>query len=126
MVYVSVVNAPITYTGPEQFSSGARARLGSVNSHFVAIDAATGRILWDVELPGDSFGGATVVNDLVFTSGLSGLILALHLERGETVWASQAPGGINGWPVFAGDMLIIPVGFGNPPVLLALGLPGDR
>ena len=83
VVYVSVVNAAI-YASPEQSSEGG-ARLGSFNSQLVAIDAATGNILWDVELPGDSFGGATVVNDLVFTSVFSGLILALDRETGETV-----------------------------------------
>ena len=125
VVYMPVVNAPITYPGPEQSNFGPGARLGSFNSQFVAIDATTGKILWDVELPGDSFGGASVVNDLVFTSVLSGLVLALDRETGETVWTYQAPGGINGWPAFTTDMLIIPIGFGDPPVLLALQLPGD-
>jgi outer membrane protein assembly factor BamB len=126
VVYVPVVNAPITYSGPEESSSGFGTRYDSFNSQLVAIDAATGDIVWDVELPGDSFGGATVVNDLVFTSVLSGLILALDRETGETVWTYQAPGGINGWPAFVEGMLIIPVGFGDPPVLLALALPGER
>ena len=125
VVYVSAVNAPITYAGPEESSSGAGARLGTFKSQFVAIDAATGDILWDVQLAGDSFGGATVVNDLVFTSILSGLILALDRETGETVWTYQAPGGINGWPAVVENMLIIPIGFGDPPVLLALALPRD-
>ena len=124
-VYVPVVNAPTTYAGPEESSSGFSTRYDSFNSRLVAIDAATGRILWDVELPGDSFGGATVVNDLVFTSVLSGLILALDREKGETVWTYQASGFINGWPAFVEDRLVIPVGFGDPPVLLALALPSD-
>ena len=66
-----------------------------------------------------------MVNDLVFTSVLSGLILALDRETGETVWTYQVPGGLNGWPAFVEDRLIIPVGFGDPPVLLALALPTD-
>ena len=119
VVYVSVVNTPSTYAGPEQ-SSDAGPPLGSFNSQFVAIDSATGNILWDVDLPGDSFGGATVVNDLVFTTMLSGLIIALDRETGQTAWTYQAPGGINGWPAFVEDMLIIPIGFGDPPTLLAL------
>ena len=123
MVYASVVNAPITYESPEESSTGAGARLGSFNSQFVAIDARTGDVRWDIELPGDSFGGATVVNDLVFTSLLSGLILAMDREKGSEVWRYQAPGGINGWPAFADDMLVIPVGFGSPAVILALTLP---
>ncbi|MCY4088334.1 MAG: PQQ-binding-like beta-propeller repeat protein [Actinomycetia bacterium] len=124
VVYVPVVNAPTTYASPEESSSGFGTRLGSFKSQLVAIDAATGEIFWDVELPGDAFGAATVVNDLVFTSVLSGLILALNRETGETVWKYQAPGGINGWPAFAEDRLIVPVGFGEPPVLLALELLG--
>ena len=84
-------------------------RLGSFNSQLVAIDAV---------------GGATVVNDLVFTSVLSGLILAFDRKAGEKVWSYQAPGGINDWPAFVEDMLIIPVGFGDPHVLLTLKLAG--
>ncbi len=124
-VYVSVVNAPITYSSPEESSPGAAARLGSFNSQLVAIDAATGEIIWDVQLPGDSFGGATVVNDLVFTSVLSGRILVYKRETGELVWSHQAPGGINAWPAIVGPMLLMPIGFGNPPMLLALELPVD-
>jgi hypothetical protein len=52
------------------------------------------------------------------------MILAFDRETGEAVWTYQAPGGINGWPAFVEDMLIIPVGFGDPPVLLTLELPG--
>ena len=124
-VYLSVVNAPITYSSPEESSPGAGARLGSFNSQLVAIDAATGEIIWDVQLPGDSFGGATVVNDLVFTSVLSGQILAYKRETGDLVWSHQAPGGINAWPAIVGPMLLMPIGFGNPPMLLALELPVD-
>jgi hypothetical protein len=67
--------------------------------------------------------GATVANDLVLTSVLSGLILAYDRTTGEEVWRYQAPGSINGWPAVTSDSLIIPVSFGEPPVLLALSLP---
>ena len=122
VVYVSVVNAPITYRGPEETSSGFPVGLGSFDSQLVAIDAASGEILWDVPLPGDCFGGATVVNDLVFTSVFTGEILAFDRATGAKVWSYQAPGGINGWPAFVDDRLVIPVGFGKPPVLLTLML----
>ncbi len=121
VVFVSVVNAPVTYAGPED-SSGGAVRLGTFPSQLVAIDAASGRIVWDVELPGDGFGGATVVNDLVFTSVITGQVLAFDRATGAQVWSYRAPGGINGSPAFVDDMLVIPVGFGDPPVLLALQL----
>ena len=121
VVYVSVVNAPTVYA-PDK-PEGVRTSLGTYRSQLVAIDAATGAILWDVPLPGDGFGGATVVNDLVFTSVISGTILALDRATGETVWRYRAEGGINGWPAVAGDTLLVPVGFGDPGFLLALRLP---
>ncbi len=124
VVFVSVVNAPIMYAGPEESSTGNAVRLGSFDSQLVAIDAASGEILWDVSLPGDSFGGATIVNDLVFTSMLSGVILAFDRATGMEVWSYEAPGGINGWLAIVDDRMVIPVGFANPPVLLSLAL-GD-
>ena len=69
-VYVSVVNAPTTYK--PDVPEGTGTSLGVHPSQLVAIDAATGDIVWDTDLPGDSFGGATVVNDLVFTSVITG------------------------------------------------------
>jgi outer membrane protein assembly factor BamB len=125
VVYVTVVNAATTYSGPQQNSTGFGAALGSNDSQLVAIDATTGAILWDVAIPGDCFGAATVVNDLVFTSVLTGTIFAFNRITGEQVWSYQAPGGINGWPAFVDDRLVIPVGFGSPPVLLALALDSE-
>ena len=120
IVYVSVVNAPTTYK--PDVPEGTGTSLGVHPSQLVAIAAATGDIVWDTDLPGDSFGGATVVNDLVFTSVITGVILALDRETGEIVWGHQAAGGINGWPAVAGDTILIPVGFGDPGFLLALRL----
>ena len=120
-VYVSVVNAPTVYESPEH--PEGNLSLGVHPSQLIAIDAATGDVIWDVELPGDGFGGATVVNDLVFTSVITGLILAHDRATGEIVWRHQAPGGINGWPAVAGATLVVPVGYGQPGVLYALRLP---
>ena len=92
-------------------------------SNVVAIDVADGSILWDVEVEDDAPGSMTVVNDLVFTSTLSGQILALDRATGNVVWRYQAEGGINGWPAVAGELIIFPVGFSKPPHLLALRLP---
>ena len=91
MVYVSVVNVPTTYK--PDVPEGTGTSLGVHPSQLVAIDASNGEIIWDTELPGDSFGGATVVNDLVFTSVITGVILALDRETGEIVWGHQASRG---------------------------------
>ena len=120
VVYVAVVNAPATYDSPED--SEGNTALRKFPSQVVAIDVADGRILWDVELPGDSFGGVTVVNDLVFVSLIDGRLFALHRASGDRVWSMQLPAGINAWPAVAGDMIVLPAGLGETPTLVALRL----
>ncbi|WCO68947.1 PQQ-binding-like beta-propeller repeat protein [Iamia majanohamensis] len=122
-IYACVMNAPTQYAGPDETSFGFTVQLGTEDSQMVAIDAATGEVEWDVDLPGDALGGATVAGDLLFTSTFAGEVLALDRATGETVWTYQAPGGINGWPAVAGDQLFVPVGMGETPQLLAFGLP---
>jgi hypothetical protein len=68
-------------------------------------------------------GGATVVNDLVFTATIDGRIVALDRTSGEERWSYQAPGGINAWPAVAGDTIIIPVGLTSQPRLIAFRIP---
>jgi alcohol dehydrogenase (cytochrome c) len=124
-IFTCVMNAPTTYAGPEETSLGFGVELGSNDAELVAIDAATGEIDWTATLPGDSFGGATVSGDLVFTSSFGGEVLAFDRESGEQVWSWKGPGGINGWPALADDQLIVPFGTADPPQLVALGLPED-
>lgn len=123
-IYACVMNAPTQYAGPEETSYGFTVQLGKADSQLVAIDAATGGIDWEVDLPGDSFGGATVSGDLIFTSSFAGKVLALDRADGATVWSYDAPGGINGWPALAGDELYVPVGMADPPQLLKFSLHG--
>ena len=122
VVYVAVVNAATYYSSPEESSAGFTTALGELPSQVVALDAASGAVLWDVELRGDSFGGATVVNDLVFVSLLHGRVIALDRASGEEVWSIQLAGGINGWPAVAGDTIIVPVGLGEEAAIVALRL----
>lgn len=121
-IYACVMNAPSMYEGPEESSFGFSVRLGTADSDFVAIDAATGEIDWSVKLPGDALGGATVAGDLVFTSTFGGQVLALDRTTGETVWTYQAAGGINGWITATDDELYVPVGTGETPQLLKFRL----
>jgi len=120
VVYVPVVNMTVEYT-PAEFV-GASFDLGTATGELIAIDAATGQILWDKKIDQMVVGAATVVNDLVFTSTFSGMIYAFDRKTGDEIWNYQAPGGINGWPAVSEDTIIFPVGLGQNPVLLALRL----
>jgi outer membrane protein assembly factor BamB len=124
VVYVPVVNVPTTY-------ASATSPLGTPDytkaaSEMVAIDIATGKQLWDTKAPGSILlGGATVSNDLVFTTGLGGGVAALSRKDGAIVWTAQLPAGSNSTLAIAGDTLI--AGAGVPrattqPVIVAYQL----
>lgn len=117
IVFVPVVNMVVEYT-PSQFVLES-FDFSKATGELVAIDASTGKILWETELDSLNVGAATVVNDLVFTSTFNGKIYAFDSKTGEKVWEFQAPGGINGWPAVKGDTIIFPVGMGESPALMA-------
>ncbi|MCU1392141.1 MAG: Cytochrome c class [Ilumatobacteraceae bacterium] len=121
VVYAATVNAPATLSpdAPAYFG----ADMGQADGNVVAIDASNGSILWSTPVPGDPLGGATVVNDLVFTALLDGTVIALDRATGQILWSTVAPGGISGWMSVTDDQLIVPVGLANPSQLLALHLP---
>jgi hypothetical protein len=98
---------------------------GTNSGQLVALDAATGKILWDVMVPGDPTGGATVLNDLVLTATVQGNVYGFERNTGKPVWTWKAPGGINGWMTVSGDTLIIPVGTSDPALVVAMRLPGS-
>ncbi|HEY3831940.1 MAG TPA: PQQ-binding-like beta-propeller repeat protein [Acidimicrobiia bacterium] len=122
VVYAAVINAPTTLRPTQTAYIGSD--LGKRPGEIVAIDAANGHVLWDTKVAGDPLGGATVVNDLVFSALLDGTIVALDRSTGAIVWKYKAAGGINGWMAAVGDTLYVPVGMAQPPQLLALRLAG--
>ncbi|HEY7134779.1 MAG TPA: PQQ-binding-like beta-propeller repeat protein [Acidimicrobiia bacterium] len=119
-VYVATLDEPTTLVPDAPRYIGSQ--LGHGDGQLVAIDAATGKVRWDVKVPGDPFGAATVVNDLVLTSNYTGTLFAYDRATGALVWQRDMGGGINGWPAVAGDLVLVPVGAGSNPRLAALRL----
>ncbi len=117
VLYVPVVNLTTDYTPTKQVFESVNLDLGK--GELVAIEAATGKILWDNKLESMNFGAATVVNDLVFTATYDGKIYAFLAKSGSKVWEYQAPGGINGWPAVKGNTIVFPVGVGESPVMMS-------
>ena len=58
----------------------------------VALDAATGRALWERRLPSPDFGCATVANDVVFTSTYDGTVYGFAAETGRLLWQARLRG----------------------------------
>jgi len=92
----------------------------------VALDAATGRMLWERRLPEPNFGCATVANDVVFTSTFDGTVYAFATDGGRLLWRTRMRAGINACPAVAGDLLLVgagalPPGGGRTTELVAFG-----
>jgi outer membrane protein assembly factor BamB len=72
-----------------------------------AVNASTGKVLWQQKLPQMAFGAATVANDVVFSSTYDGTVYAFHTRTGERLWTAKAPAGINSFPAIDGDTLLV-------------------
>jgi outer membrane protein assembly factor BamB len=120
-VYVATLNAPDTLHPDQTAYFGGKT--GTMPGEVVALDARSGRKLWDTSVPGDPTGGVTLVSNLVLTATLQGSIFALSRSSGRILWQRRAPGGIDGWMSVVGKTIIVPVGLGGTPTIWALRLP---
>jgi outer membrane protein assembly factor BamB len=112
-------------------SAVAQQKLTSVDprrgrGRLVALDAKSGRTLWQRRLPSPSFGCATVANDVVFTSTFDGTLYALGAGDGRVLWQARMRAGVNSCPAIVGDLLVAGAGVHNGPEsvpeLVAFGL----
>lgn len=111
-VYVPVNNLYATYhsqTLPEMQD------LDEGTGEVVAIDIASGRVKWDRKFPHGMYGGASITNDLVFTTTWDGIIWALERDSGRIVWRAPLPAGS-----------IAPVSISDDTVLSAGGIRNGR
>jgi outer membrane protein assembly factor BamB len=120
VVFVPYVDLYVNYTDSKIVDA---QKLTEGRGGLLAIQADTGKILWDNKLDSINVGGATVINDLIFTATFDGFIYAFQKDSGDQVWNFKAPGGINAWPAVAANTIVWPCGNGGNPSLIALGHP---
>jgi outer membrane protein assembly factor BamB/plastocyanin len=108
-----VVYAPV-FNMSSFYSAGALDResikFDEATGQLVALDAATGKILWDVAQPTGTLAAATVVNDVVFTGGLDGVVRGYNTADGTEVFTYQTASGLNAPLAISGDYLYVPAG----------------
>ena len=80
---------------------------------FLALDAATGKVIWKRLLPQPDFGCATAATGVVFTSTFDGRLYAFDTKAGRTLWQARASAGISGCPALSGNLLLVPAGVGT-------------
>jgi outer membrane protein assembly factor BamB len=109
VVYVPVANLASEW---KTAATGlGAANFGSGRGELVALDLATGRVLWDRKLPQMADGAATVANDLVFTTTFDGRLIALARKDGSIVWNRKLPAFTNAPVAIAGDTLVTAASF---------------
>ena len=124
-LYVPVVDlcGPGSAVMQQQLTSVDPAR---GRGRLVALDAKTGKTVWERLLPSADFGCAAVANDLVFTSTYDGTVYGLRGRDGAILWRSRMSAGVNACPSVAGDVLLVGAGVrrssGAPAELVAFGL----
>jgi outer membrane protein assembly factor BamB len=122
-VFVPVVNHPVSFSSQIEPQES-----GPSTGELVALDTATGNVVWDQALPAAAFGAATAVNDVVFATTFSGKLYAFDASSGSVAWESQLPAGTNTGVAVAGNTLIAPAGIalesGQAPQIVAYRLPG--
>ena len=111
VLYVAAWNFPTSYTSTAfEFVTDAGG-YSAATTNLVAIDGATGAVLWDTFLEvGVAGSGPTISGDVLFVGALDGRVLAFNLADGSQIWESQTSAGINAPFAIAGDTLLVPAG----------------
>jgi outer membrane protein assembly factor BamB len=109
VVYVPVANLASVWKTPQ--TGLGSASFGNGTGEMLALDLATGRILWDTKLPQMADGDATVVNDLVYTTTFDGHLIALARKTGKIVWNQKLPAFTNAPVAVVGDTLVTAASF---------------
>jgi outer membrane protein assembly factor BamB/cytochrome c5 len=105
VAYVATVNGYQIRKDPNSFLGGTQSFASSTGA-MAAIEVASGKKLWEVDLDSMPLGAATVSNDLVFTTLYDGTVVGLSRRSGQVVWEEQLPSGSNSPLVVEGDTLI--------------------
>lgn len=76
-----------------------------------AMDAATGKLLWEYRLTGPSYGATTIANGVAFVPDtFTSTVLALDAASGLPLWTAPVGGPPSSAPVVVGDSLYVGAG----------------
>jgi polyvinyl alcohol dehydrogenase (cytochrome) len=76
-----------------------------------ALDAATGAILWQREMPGATFGALAVANGVVYQPTVPGVLYALDGVDGDVLWSAEPGGDMGAGVSIASGHVLAPHGF---------------
>ena len=114
-VYAVTLDIPLTYTSLNQPTPVKPS--GSATGEVEALNLTTGKVEWDTKVASVPLGAATVSNDLVFTTLVNGILLALNRHTGAIAYQHKLPTSTNSPIAIAGHTVLVPAGgiAGKPP-----------
>ena len=83
---------------------------GNTSTTF-ALDATTGDILWERDLPSTVFGAMTYANGVVFQPTIDGLVYALDASDGSILWSATPGADLGSGVTVNNGMVFVPYGF---------------
>ena len=130
VIYVPVNNLCSTSGWPQKSYADAGFVLcdfATASGQTLALDGATGKVVWNKKVKQMNFGGATVVNDLVFATYFDGTTYAYNRATGAVAWRQPGPAQGNATPAIAEDLVVVGTGFApkksQKPSVVAYRLP---
>lgn len=102
-----------------------RIFVGTGNNSFVALDANTGNLIWEVTTGNAIWSRPIFVDGTVFFSSLDKNVYALSADNGELIWSRTLPGASAGSPLyneetnllylgsFSGDLIALDIANGE-------------
>ncbi len=106
-VYAAVNNLPSHYSSDDGGLAAVQfAPPNTGTGDLVAVDEATGKVKWDKKLPSSPYGGATLVNGVVFTTTFDGTLYAFDSNTGHELWHTSLHAGTNAPVGVFGDTVV--------------------
>jgi outer membrane protein assembly factor BamB len=109
LVLAPVYELPSTYIGTG-FDPNKPFDFTSATGFIVALNATDGSIAWQTATATGPLAGLTVINDVLISGGLDGVVFAYNIADGSEVWKYQLPVGINAPIAVSGDWVFLPAG----------------
>ncbi|HET6174053.1 MAG TPA: PQQ-binding-like beta-propeller repeat protein [Gaiellales bacterium] len=105
-VYAAVNNLASTFTNETEAGLKFETPFNKGTGDFVALNQATGKIVWDHKFSQSPYGAASLTNDVAFTTTYDGTVWALSTKTGKVLWSAKLPAGTNTPVTIAGDTVI--------------------
>ena len=109
-IYIAISNS---MNKPYPLAGGSTTTAGA----WTALNAATGRIVWQTADPGQAFdiGSVSVANDVLYAPSASGNLYALNTATGGVLWSYQTGGSLLDGPSIADGAFFLGSGYKKIP-----------